>query len=128
MPGQNPPDQNRPDLYAPDQPLTREETQRAPREPASGGALRWLSDRIPMPMAAPETERLRRMRHTIIGICLALALTVLEWEPLLKLGGCYAFVALQALVLALVLLTLIWARAKWRADQAWLYRDQGEGE
>jgi len=123
MPDQTPPDQNRPDLNP-----TREATQGAAREPASSSARRWLSERIPVPMAAPETPRLRRMRHTIIGICLALALTVLAWEPLLKLGGCYAFVALQALVLALVLLTLIWARAKWRADQAWLYRDQGEGE
>jgi hypothetical protein len=118
MPGQNPPDPN----------LTREEMQGARLENSPSAARRWLSERLPVPMAAPETPRLRRMRHTIIGICLTLGLMVLEWEPLLKLGGCYAFVALQALALALVLLGLIWARAKWRADQAWLYRDQGEGE
>lgn len=112
----------------PDQSPSGGDAQKAPHEKGGGNLSRWLRARMPVPMAAPETPHLRRMRHTIIGLCLALAFMALNWAPFLMLCGRYALVALQALVLALIMLSLIWARAKWRADEAWLFREEGKGE
>lgn len=90
---------------------------------------RALAERLPAPMAAPETARLRHMRLTLIGELCLLAVLTAAW-PLVAttcLRALGAFVWL-ALALSALILGVRWLTAKIRADNAWAKQGFGSPE
>ena len=82
---------------------------------------RWksaLADRLPAPMAAPETPQLRSV---------ALGLLTVAWEPI-AYSGMGRIAAFVWLVLALnaLIVGARWLILKIRADDAWAARDDDE--
>lgn len=97
----------------------------------SGGRLahlkRAIEARLPAPMAAPETSRLKRLRITLIVELAAMAVLTTAWEPLIRLGAQLpaAFLWLT-LALSTVVIGLRWLITKLKADKAWAERERGE--
>ncbi|WP_336952433.1 hypothetical protein [Sphingobium aromaticivastans] len=85
----------------------------------------WL-DLLRTPMAAPETRFLRFMRHAWQGLCLALAATILLFAPMRAWIGPLAPRLAAGLILLTAVHTLIYFRAKGRADNADV-QEAGEG-
>lgn len=80
------------------------------------------------PMAAPETQRLRRLRHSWVLLCTALLVAVvLNPESVARFGPWGALPALLLLIAAPIVGLVYW-RAKTRADAAWNRSDDPEGE
>ncbi|WP_176599147.1 hypothetical protein [Sphingobium sp. 15-1] len=79
----------------------------------------WL-DLLRTPMAAPETRFLRLMRHVWQGLCLALAAATLFFASMRALVGSVAVRLVAGLILLTLVHTLIYFRAKGRADNAHL--------
>lgn len=81
---------------------------------------RAVADRLPAPMAAPETPRLRRLRITLIVELAAIAVLTASWEPLVRVGARIpaAFLWLT-LAIGALLVGVRWLTAKIRADKAW---------
>lgn len=75
-------------------------------------------DLLPVPLAAPETPRLRAMRLTLVAGALLLALGVANVRAVEKVAGRAGIVLLAALCLAMALLVAAYAVAKLRADAA----------
>jgi len=81
--------------------------------------LLWL-DMLRTPMAAPESTRLRIMRLAWLSLCVSLAVAVILLDPLQDQLG-RAAPCMIALLLAVTLtLTVVYLRAKQRADTAYL--------
>ncbi len=88
--------------------------------------LRVAKTRLPAPMAAPETPALRRLRLSLVRLLMALAALTLTLAPLQAIVGLWAPLLWLAMALTILVIAILWLRIKWRADQAWLDRDQGE--
>lgn len=86
----------------------------------------WL-DMLRTPMAAPETGRLKVMRRAWLSLCVTLAAAVMLLHPLQAQLGQGAPAMVAALLLATVTITILYLRAKQRADNAWLDK-LGESE
>ena len=86
-----------------------------------------LADRLPAPMAAPETPQLRSFRVALVVQLVALGLFTAAWEPIVS-SGMGRFAAFVWLVLALnaLMVGTRWLVLKIRADDAWAARDHGE--
>lgn len=79
----------------------------------------WL-DMLKTPMAAPETPRLKAMRHTFQMLCLLCALGVGFIAPLEVWLGRIAPIAVGVLLLATAAHTALYVVHKNRADTAFL--------
>src|SRR3546814_3262469 len=79
----------------------------------------WLAI-LRTPMAAPETIRLRVMRLAWLSLCVALAGSVILLEPLQDHLGKAAPCMIALLLGAALTLTIVYLRAKQRADAAYL--------
>ena len=87
----------------------------------------WIEKRLPAPMAAPETPRLRRMRLTLVGNLAMLALLTAAWGPIAATAArTVAALAWVALAFASLIVGLQWLVAKIRADDVWLSREGDE--
>lgn len=84
----------------------------------------WL-DLLRTPMAAPETQSLRRLRYGWQLLCLLTAATVGFYGPLHALLGQRAAALAFGLVLLLALHSLLYLARKHRADTAFLTRVGG---
>lgn len=90
--------------------------------------MRWWLDMLRTPMAAPETQALRRSRHLWQFLCIALAASILCLRPLRAHVGAGAGLVCATLLLAAIVCGLRYFRAKNAADDAWLVERAGEGE
>ncbi|HEX7855085.1 MAG TPA: hypothetical protein VF503_15455 [Sphingobium sp.] len=79
----------------------------------------WL-DLLRTPMAAPETQALKRLRFTWQGLCFASALIVGFFAPLHRAVGRTAAFGAAALLLATATCTIVYLFRKQRADGAFL--------
>ena len=90
-------------------------------------AKRSIGDRLPAPMAAPETPQLRRMRVTLITELAMLAVLTAavpaRSQACLRAIGAFAWLALAG---SSVIVGLRWLTAKIRADDAWAVREREE--
>ena len=80
----------------------------------------WL-ELLLTPMAAPETRWLRAMRMTLLVGFVALALSVLNLSAIAQALGRAGTGMLAGLCVALAVLVAVYATAKIRADEAFLY-------
>ena len=92
-----------------------------------GAYRRAIGDRLPPPMAAPETPQLRRMRMTLIVELAMIAVLTAAW-PLIAATCLCPVGALVWIALALSILNVgvRWLTAKIRADNAWAAREPDE--
>jgi hypothetical protein len=81
----------------------------------------WL-DLLRTPMAAPETPALRRMRRTLQGLCLSVALMVGFFAQIHAAIGRAAPCFAAALLVGAGLYTALYLRRKNAADNAFLER------
>lgn len=79
----------------------------------------WL-DMLRTPMAAPETGPLKVMRRAWLSLCVTLAAAVTLLDPLRAQLGRGAPAMVAALLLVTVAITIVYLRAKQRADDAYL--------
>ncbi len=79
----------------------------------------WL-DMLRTPMAAPETRPLKVMRRAWLSLCVTLAAAVTLLDRLQAQLGQGAPAMVAALLLATVAVTILYLRAKQKADNAWL--------
>ena len=79
----------------------------------------WL-DLLRTPMAAPETDGLRSMRHTFQVLCTLSGLSVLAISPLTTLLGRGGPVLVASLLLTTALYTALYVFRKNRADEAFI--------
>ena len=90
-------------------------------------AKRAIGDRLPAPMAAPESPQLLRMRVTLITELAMLAVLTAAAPALsqacLRAIGAFAWLALAG---SSVIVGLRWLTAKIRADDAWAVREREE--
>lgn len=86
-----------------------------------------LVERMPVPMAAPETPHLRSLRMALVLQLMLLALLTAAWEPIAStsLGRIAPFAWLVLALNALIVGTR-WLVVKIRADNAWAVRVPGE--
>ena len=89
-------------------------------------ARSWLSDSVPAPMAAPETPGLKRARLRILIALAALGLICFAWGSLPQKIQPAGMAIMAGLVVFLALQIPVWAIAKSRADDAWLFRDRDD--
>jgi len=89
-------------------------------------AKRWLSDRAPVPMAAPETAALMRARLRILCALSVVGLICFAWGYFPKVILPEVLAAIVGLAVFLALQVPVWAIAKSRADDAWLFRDRDD--
>ena len=89
-------------------------------------AKSWLYDRVPAPMAAPETQGLRRARYRILYAMAALGLICIAWTSLPQAIQPEGLAIVAGLVVFLALQIPVWAIAKSRADDAWLFRNRDD--
>lgn len=78
-----------------------------------------LIDFLRTPLAAPETPRLRRLRLSWTGLCVALGIAVLCNSALVSLLGPGAALPALLLLVVMPLMGFIYLRAKSRADAAY---------
>lgn len=92
-----------------------------------GAAKRSIGDRLPAPMAAPETPQLRRMRVTLIAQLAMLAVLTAAVPALsqtsLRAIGVFAWLALAG---SSLIVGVRWLTTKIRADKAWAVREREE--
>ncbi|MGB3470907.1 MAG: hypothetical protein WBA51_08820 [Erythrobacter sp.] len=81
--------------------------------------LTWL-DWLRTPMAAPETIALKAMRFSILGLCLALVVSIAAIDPLKAAIGIGAGAVAAGLLLALAALAPLYLTLKNRADDEYL--------
>lgn len=84
-----------------------------------------LVDRLPAPMAAPETPLLRRMRLSLVAHLGLLALLTMAWGPIAT--SCFATIAALAwlcLALGALVVGTCWLVLKIRADHVWISRER----
>lgn len=79
----------------------------------------WL-DLLRTPMAAPETRILKAMRFVWQGLCLTLAASLFWFANFRQVAGQAATSFVAGLMLLTSLHTLLYLRAKHRADEAYL--------
>lgn len=85
-----------------------------------------IVDRMPVPMAAPESQKLRSARMRIMVALALVGLFTLCW-PLIPQSAQHFFAALViGLCVFLALQIPVWARAKWKADDAFLFRERDD--
>lgn len=86
-----------------------------------------LAARLPAPMAAPETVRLRQMRITLVAHLALLVLITLAWGPIAT-SRIVAIAALAWIAVAIGALVIgtRWLVLKVRADNAWVSREREE--
>ena len=89
-------------------------------------AKRWLSARAPVPMAAPETRALRRARLRSLCALAALGLICFAWGQLPQTIAPEALAVVVGLAVFLALQVPLWAIAKSRVDDAWLFRNRDD--
>ena len=92
----------------------------------ANAAKRWLSDRAPVPMAAPETPALKRARLRILYALAALGMICLAWSTLPPAIVPEALAVVAGLAVFLALQVPVWAVPKSRADDAWLFRKRDD--
>ena len=92
-----------------------------------GAAKRSIGDRLPAPMAAPETPQLRHMRVTLIAQLAMLAVLTAAVPAIsqacLRAIGMFAWLALAG---SSLIIGVRWLNAKIRADDAWAVREREE--
>lgn len=71
------------------------------------------------PMAAPETSRLRRLRHAWVLLCVALLLAVVLNPTIVGFVGPLGALPALLLLIAMPVMGFIYWRAKTNADAAW---------
>lgn len=79
----------------------------------------WL-DMLRTPMAAPETATLRRMRRTVLALCLLSSLAVSGLKQLIAFVGRGAPLGIGVLLIVSGLYAVLYAVRKHQADQAWV--------
>ena len=79
----------------------------------------WL-DLLRTPMAAPETQALRRLRFAWQTLCLTSALVVGFFAPLHRAVGQASAIAAAVLLFATLIVTFVYVSRKHRADTAFL--------
>ncbi|VWX49847.1 hypothetical protein [Novosphingobium sp. 9U] len=82
--------------------------------------IAWFKDRLPAPMAAPETPQLRAARMRIIVGLALIAVIVGAWSQLYAAVGFPVLVLLAGAVGMLVVQVPIYLAVKAHADDAWL--------
>jgi hypothetical protein len=88
------------------------------------GIRRRLSDAMPAPLAAPETPRLRRLRLSLLALLAWIGSMTFLFPWLHAIAPMTTVLVWQACALAALAIGVIWVRAKNRADDAWLMRDE----
>ena len=88
--------------------------------------LTWR-DWLAIPMAAPETRRLRAMRMTVLALCAALFVSLLVFDPLRAAIGLIAGGLVGGLLMALLALVPVYVITKNRADDRYLDSLGSEG-
>ena len=92
-----------------------------------GATTRSIGDRLPAPMAAPETPQLRHMRVTLIAQLAMLAVLTAAVPAIsqacLRAIGMFAWLALAG---SSLIVGVRWLTAKIRADDAWAVREREE--
>ena len=81
---------------------------------------KWIADRIPEPMAAPETLQQRDRRWRLIGMLTAMAVVTLFAPSLIMISRCGMALLWLGLVLATLIQGATWLTTKLRTDAAWL--------
>jgi hypothetical protein len=89
-------------------------------------AKQWLSDCAPVPMAAPETPALKRARLRILFALAALGVICFAWGELPQTIQPVGLAVVVGLAVFLALQVPVWAIAKSRADDAWLFRNRDD--
>jgi len=85
-------------------------------------------DFLRTPMAAPETRGLKFMRMAILGICVALVVSIVAIDPLRAAIGIGAGAVVAGFLLVLAVLVPVYLTVKNRADDAHLAVLLGETE
>ena len=80
----------------------------------------WIADRIPAPMAAPETLEQRHRRWRLIGMLTAMAVVTLFAPSLIMISRCGTALLWLGLVLGTLIQGATWLTIKLRTDAAWL--------
>ena len=83
-------------------------------------------DLIPVPLAAPETDDLRKARFRVIWGCAFVASILLFFGPLQALLGAMALALLVAGATFVGVQGWLWVSAKNAADDAWLFRESDD--
>lgn len=88
--------------------------------------MSWLSDMMPVPLAAPETAGLRRARYLTMGSCVLVTTFVLFFELLHAALGSFALPVLVAAATYSIVQGWFWIKTKNAADDVWLYRESDD--
>ncbi|MEL7519112.1 MAG: hypothetical protein AAFN48_09170 [Pseudomonadota bacterium] len=88
--------------------------------------MSWLSDLMPVPLAAPETPELRRARYRTVGSCLLVAALVLFFGSLRSAIGLLALPLVVGAATFALVQGWLWLKAKNAADDAWLLREKDD--
>ncbi|MEL6621664.1 MAG: hypothetical protein AAFQ11_02175 [Pseudomonadota bacterium] len=88
--------------------------------------MSWLSDLMPVPLAAPETPDLRRARYRTVGSCVLMAALVLFFGSLRSAIGALALPLFVAAATYALVQGWLWLKAKNAADDAWLFRERDD--
>jgi fatty acid desaturase len=81
----------------------------------------YMSNLVPVPIAAPETPALRRARFSLIVGLVALAAIVGFWPPLHHTFGILAVAVFAGLAVMIVVQGAFYVTIKRRADDEWLF-------
>ncbi|EPR11045.1 hypothetical protein M527_04840 [Sphingobium indicum IP26] len=81
----------------------------------------WL-ELLLTPMAAPETDGLKRQRRVWQVLCLSLGASIVLLRPLERALGRAAPFLVAGVLAATIVSTLLYLVRKHRADSAWLHR------
>lgn len=79
---------------------------------------------MPVPLAAPESGALRRMRLSILMTLVLLGAICLFWQDVISVCGIFAAALVAGLFAYLAVIVPVWLTVKKRADDAWLLRDR----
>ena len=81
---------------------------------------KWIADRIPAPMAAPETLQQRDRRWRLIGLLATMAVVTLVAPSLIQISRFGTALLWLGLALATLIQGTTWLTTKLRADATWL--------
>lgn len=88
----------------------------------------WLRERLPAPMAAPESAELRKGRCRLVAAATSLAALTLFWAPIARVSGVAAPALFVGLAVFIAIQSAFWISAKNAADDAWLLSGEWRDE